>query len=283
GKELFIYKNTVNMAGDIFVSQLDPASKMWTLPAKMDRPINTSYYEGSISMTADGNTVYFISEREAGLGMGDIYVSENKGGGWSSPKNLGSIVNTDLDEKFVFIHPNGRTLYFASDGHNTMGSYDIFKTEFVNGQWSIPINLGYPINTVNEESTFSLTRDNKTLFIAAEYDDSRGERDIYRIDVTNYGLISGSYEQSSFGSLLCTVNEENKKPIKGAVVSVYSSTGDRLVTSGKTDKMGQLKVNVPLNLSYRVDVKLGEETKSKEVVLKAKGSGAVSESLEFGF
>ena len=143
-------------------------------------------------MTADGNTIYFVSERPEGEGQGDIYVSTKKGENWSSPKNLGPVVNTDLDEKFVFIHPNGKTLFFASNGHQTMGSYDIFKTEYVNGEWSVPINLGYPINTVNEESTFSLTKDNKTLMIAAEYDNSFGERDIYRIDVSKYALLSST-------------------------------------------------------------------------------------------
>jgi tetratricopeptide (TPR) repeat protein len=283
GRELFIYKNTVNMAGDIFTSQFDAASRSWTLPVKMDRPINTSYYEGSISMTADGNTIYFISEREAGYGMGDIYVSEKKGGSWSSPKNLGPVVNTGLDEKFVFIHPNGRTLYFSSDGHNTIGSYDIFKTEFINGQWSIPINLGYPINTVNEESTFSLTKDNKTLYIAAEYDDSRGERDIYGVDVSQYALISGSYEESSFGSLVCRVTDFNKKPARGVDVAVYSASSNKLITSVKTDKTGQAKVNVPLNFNYRIEVKMDEEVRTKEVMLRAKTGGETVENIELNF
>ncbi|MFN9970562.1 MAG: hypothetical protein ACK58T_11745, partial [Phycisphaerae bacterium] len=114
---------------------------------------------------ADGKTLYFISERMEGFGLGDVYVTQKKGDSWTSPKNLGEVINTDMDEKFVFIHPNGKTLFFASNGHPGMGSYDIFKTELVNGKWSTPVNLGYPINTVNEESTFSLTMDNSTMYL----------------------------------------------------------------------------------------------------------------------
>ena len=114
----------------------------------------------------------------------------------------------------MFIHPNGKALYFASNGHQTLGSYDIFRSEFVNGQWSIPVNLGYPINTVNEESTFSLTSNNKDLFIAAEYADALGERDIYQIDVSNYPLVSKGYDKSSYGTLILTVKDADGEPLQ---------------------------------------------------------------------
>lgn len=277
GNEIFIYKNTSTTAGDIFFSKYSAVEDKWLAPEKLPRPVNTSYYEGSVSMTADGQTLYFISEREAGMGMGDIYVSEKRGDDWSSPKNIGALVNTDYDEKFVFIHPNGKTLYFSSNGHATMGSYDIFKTEFVNGQWSIPVNLGYPVNTVNEESTFSLTRDNKTLYIAAEYDDSHGERDIYRIDVSGYDLLSGSYDVSSFGSINCVATTTDGKPLKGAHVNFFSATSDKLITQGKTDKNGMLKVNLPVNLSYRIEIKHGDKTETRELTLKSQKTAPFEE------
>lgn len=271
GKQMFIYKNTVNMAGDIYRSQYFPVLDTWNLPEKMPRPINTSYYEGSISLTADGNTLYFISEREGGVGRGDIYMSEKKNGeDWSSPKNLGKIVNTELDEKFVFIHPNGKTLYFASEGHQTMGSYDIFKTELINGSWSIPVNLGYPINTVNEESTFSMTSDNKSLLVAAEYSDTYGERDIYRIDVSAYALISQTGTASSFGQVLCTVTDAEGAPMKGVTVMIYGASSEKLVTEMKTDKLGMARVNIPGNLKYKAEVTKGDLKASSDFELKLK-------------
>ena len=225
-------------------------------------------------MTSDGNTIYFISERPEGQGQGDIYVSTKKGeGGWSHPKNLGEFVNTEQDEKFVFIHPNGKTLYFSSNGHQTMGSYDIFKTEMVNGEWSVPINLGYPINTVNEESTFSLTQDNKTLMIAAEYDDSFGERDIYHIDVSKYKMLAEGYESSTYGQLLLTCTDVNGSTVKGVNVEVYSASGLKYITGGKTDKLGRLKINLPGNQKYRIVANDGDFTKTEEVDMQLKTQG----------
>jgi hypothetical protein len=257
GAGMYVYKNTVNTTGDIYYSEYRPGSGEWSAAKKMPRPVNTSYFEGSASQTADGSTLYFVSERPEGKGQGDIYVSTKKADNWSSPKNLGSVINTELDEKFVFIHPNGKTLYFASDGHQTMGSYDIFKSEFVNGEWSIPVNLGYPINTVNEESTFSLTSDNKTLYIAAEYDDSHGERDIYRIDVSNYPLVSQGYEMSTVGQILITCTTPEGDPQRDVQITVRYASNDRQIAEVSTDKLGRAKVNLPGNQKYKLELSHG--------------------------
>ena len=251
---MYVYKNTVNTTGDIYSSEYRPSKKEWSKAEKIPRPINTTYFEGSVTMTDDGNTLYFISERPEGRGQGDIYITSKKGTGWSTPKNIGEVINTDLDEKFVFIHPNGKTLYFASNGHQTMGSYDIFKTEFVNGEWSVPMNLGYPINTVNEESTFSITRDNKTLMIAAEYDDSFGERDIYSIDVSRYPMIAEGYENSTYGQVLITCTNEKNEPVKGALIRVIGKSTGKEITSTNTDKLGRAKINLPGNQKYQLEI-----------------------------
>ena len=257
GAGMYVYKNTVNTTGDIYYSEYRPGSGEWSAAKKMPRPVNTSYFEGSASQTADGSTLYFVSERPEGKGQGDIYVSTKKADNWSSPKNLGSVINTELDEKFVFIHPNGKTLYFASDGHQTMGSYDIFKSEFVNGEWSIPVNLGYPINTVNEESTFSFTSDNKTLYIAAEYDDSHGDRDIYRIDVSNYPLVSQGYEMSTVGQILITCTTPEGDPQRDVQITVRYASNDRQIAEVSTDKLGRAKVNLPGNQKYKLELSHG--------------------------
>lgn len=273
GRGMYVYKNTVNTTGDIYFSEYRPSKKEWGKAEKMPRPINTSYFEGSVTMTDDGNTLYFISERPEGRGQGDIYATTKKGTGWSNPKNLGLVINTDLDEKFVFIHPNGKTLYFASNGHQTMGSYDIFKTEFVNGEWSIPMNLGYPINTVNEESTFSITRDNKTLMIAAEYDDSFGERDIYSIDVSRYPMIALGYENSTYGQVLITCINEKNEPVIGALIRVIGKSSGKEITSTKTDKLGRAKINLPGNQKYQLEITQRNFTESREVDLQLKTQG----------
>lgn len=274
GDYIYIYKNDKEFQGDIFLSNYLPDSQQWSTPERLPRPINTSYYESSISITSDGKTIYFVSERQGGEGRGDIYVSNKTGeNSWSSPKNIGDIINTDEDEKFVFIHPNGKTLYFASEGHQSMGSYDIFKTEFVNGNWSLPVNLGYPINTVNEESTFSLTMDNKKLLIAAEYENTFGERDIYTIDVSNYELLAKGYGESSYGTVTFVVENKKGNSVKGAEVQIYYSDYDEVIYTIKTDKNGVAVTNLPLNRSYKIKVLGSRSFKEDEFDLIKAESG----------
>ena len=122
-----------------------------------------------------------------------------------------------------------------------MGSYDIYKTEFVNGQWGLPINLGYPINTVNEESTFSLTSDNQTMFIAAEYEDTYGERDIYQINVTDYSLISSGYDSNGFATLECKVTLADGSSASRVTLEILPSYGERILATEKTDKNGVVR------------------------------------------
>jgi len=282
GTGIYVYKNTVTTTGDIFYSKLNTVDNEWLAAERLSKPINTSYFESSISQTADGNTVYFVSERPEGLGQGDIYVSYKKGASWSSPKSLGNVINTEDDEKFVFIHPNGKTLYFASNGHECLGSYDIFKTELVNGQWSIPVNLGYPINTVNEESTFSLTSDNKIMMIAAEYADNYGERDIYKVDVSGYDLLSKGYENGTFGQILCTAVNKDGKPVKGIKVEILNASG-KVMFAEETDRNGRVRASLLGNQTYKVVFTDGDVVREREVNLKLKAEGETLEKVEEKF
>lgn len=274
GKELYVYKNDIDRAGDIFVSRF---TGTWSIPEKMPRPINTSYFESSVSITADGNTMYFISERPTGYGRGDIYRSQRTGkDSWSKPENLGEVINTIHDEKFVFIHPNGNTLFFSSNGHLTMGSYDIFRSEFVDGAWTIPVNLGYPINTVNEESTFSMTADNKKLLISAEYEDGMGERDIYEIDLSHTDILHSLNIDSELLKTTSNVmiygrvsDGLNDKPIVFQDLKVLDlNTGD-MVYETRTDKKGAYEVSVPRGGQYHIEIRDREgNLKSVKVNLK---------------
>lgn len=277
GMSMFVYKNTTNSAGDIFYSKKSQTDGEWYAAQKLGRPINTSFFESSVSVTADGTTLYFISERPEGMGQGDIYVATKKGESWSSPKNLGKVINTEDDEKFVFIHPNGKTLYFASNGHECLGSYDIFKTEFVNGEWSIPVNLGFPINTVNEESTFSLTADNRKLFLAAEYKDNYGERDIYMVDVSEFDLVAKGYESGTFGQIICIALDAGEQEIKGVEVKVFDAVTGKLMGQGTTDKAGRWKISLQGNRSYRVEFIDGIKRDERIVDLTLKTQGETIE------
>lgn len=282
GQSIFVYENNANSAGDISKSLLNIADNTWMKPEKLSKVINSSYFETSLSTTADGSRIYFISERPGGFGQGDIYTSELlANGSWSKPENLGNVINTVLDEKFVFIHQNGRTLYFASDGHQCLGSYDIFKSEFINGQWSTPVNLGYPINTVNEESTFSLTEDNKTLYIAAEYEDSFGERDIYVVDVSGYDLLSGNYDKTEFVSLLCAAKNSSGDAYKGVGINVFDADNDIKITSVETAKDGKVQINLMGNKTYRIEFIAKGKVIEKTIELKMNNPSPYNMDVQF--
>lgn len=193
GERMYIYRNNPEHAGDIFRSELSDRTGKWRRPKLLPKPINTSYYEGSISTIKEEKKAYFISERKGGMGRGDIYVSKKKGHNeWTEPKNLGPKVNTPRDEKFVHVKPDGNILFFASNGHNGMGSYDIFKTERLDSGWTEPENLGYPINTVNEESTFSFLPGKKVMYMAGRFDENKGLRDLYKVDLSELKLYEGN-------------------------------------------------------------------------------------------
>ncbi|MCH7535971.1 MAG: PD40 domain-containing protein [Bacteroidetes bacterium] len=204
GKQIFIYSSGSG-AGDIVFSEKNDNNR-WGSPKPVDENklirkkkkgqskddvkkvfINSSYYESSATVTADGKTMYFISERPGGQGNGDIYKVEKRyDDSWGEPVNLGEVVNTEFDEISVFIHPNGKTLFFSSEGHTTMGGKDIFKSELKDGEWTKPVNLGYPINTIKDDIHFIIRPDNRKAYYSCEKEGGFGGRDIYEIDLSNH-------------------------------------------------------------------------------------------------
>lgn len=192
GSYIYVYRNIprATKSGDIYISKQSKKGT-WGTPKAISKGknINSSYFESSASITEDEETLFFVSDRPGGKGMADIYMAKKDGRDWGVPVNLGDSINTDLDEKFVFVHPNGKTLFFSSQGHENLGGYDIFVSHLIDGKWSKPKNLGYPINTVGEEKTFSITKDGKIAYIASFYEDTKGGSDIYKVDVSKLNLI----------------------------------------------------------------------------------------------
>lgn len=183
GQYLFIYRDDSNIFypqdGNIYYSKATEVG--WSLPIKLT--INTKYNENHASLSADGNELYFSSNKPGGYGGMDIYVSKKlPNGEWGLPINLGPSINTDKDEICPFIHPDGSTLFFSSNSNSSIGGFDIFFSEKnENNEWSEPTNLGYPINSPFDDVFFILTPDGKHAFYATEREDSRGRTDIYYI------------------------------------------------------------------------------------------------------
>ncbi len=192
GKQIFIYKNDLNdknsRGGDVFVSKI--ANGKWKTPEPIGKPIASSYWEGGACVSSDGKKYFFTSERPGGLGGSDIWmvIKKNKLE-WDKPVNLGAAVNSKYDEAGMFLAPDGKTLFFCSNGPNSMGSYDIFKTVYDGTKWGAPINLGYPINSGAKEGQLTLSADAKYAYISSERKGGLGENDIYKIDLKDYAVL----------------------------------------------------------------------------------------------
>ena len=156
----------------------------WSKPKKLNSNINTKYQENDACFSPDGRILYFVSAKpEDSFGGLDIYMSywNNEEEEWGLPKNLGPKVNTKYNERAIFMHPDGKTLYFSSDGHNNMGNYDIFYTVFENGQWGEPVNIGYPVNTPDDDVYFVLSASGKHGYYTSFSPDGYGEKDLFMI------------------------------------------------------------------------------------------------------
>lgn len=179
GQRLFLYRG--DNGGDIYGCKLE--GENWSKPERLDKNINTPFHESSAAFSYDLRTIYFVSNKPEGFGGHDIYVSMMmpKGGKWGPSINLGAVINTPLDEEGVFFHPDGKTLYFSSKGHKCMGGYDVFKSVYENGQWSEPENLGYPINTTEDDVFFTITADGRFGYYSSGREGGQGSHDLYRI------------------------------------------------------------------------------------------------------
>jgi len=147
--------------------------------------INSIYTETHVTMARDGKTLYFVSDRPGGLGGRDIYrCVKLPNGQWSQALNVGAPINTEYDEATPFLHNNGKELFFSSNNNKSMGGYDIFYTKLdENNKWTEPLNLGYPVNTADDDVSFSTTPDGKRGYYSSAKPGGNGEKDIYMIDM----------------------------------------------------------------------------------------------------
>lgn len=182
GNELYLFKDD-SQDGNIYVTHF--VNGKWNPMKKLNENINTKYYETHASISRDGNKLYFTSNRKGGFGDQDIYVSTRvSDDNWGVPENLGSTINTAMNENTPFITTDGTTLFFSSEGHNNLGGYDIFYSQKrPDGTWGIPINLGYPINTTDDDLFFSPIGNGSRGLIAIFDKDGYGEQDIYQYDI----------------------------------------------------------------------------------------------------
>lgn len=179
GQTLYIYRD--EDGGSIFESTL--IGETWTTPVKLSEPINSSAWETHLAASVDGNTVYFISNRKGGLGGRDIWRSKKlPDDTWGEAYNMGPTLNTPYEEDAVFISPDENTLYFSSQGHTSIGGFDVFSTtKDADGNWGEPKNIGYPINTTDDDVFFVTSADGKRAYFSSFRKEGYGEKDIYQL------------------------------------------------------------------------------------------------------
>ncbi len=170
---------------DLFVSRKE--GKDWGKPTNLGNSINSSYWDSQPAISPDGMTLFFVSNRPGGYGGYDLWkTTYSEEGQWSVPENLGPEINTEFDEFKPFLHADGKTLYFSSNGWPGMGDQDIFYSRFENGKFNTPVNLGYPINTHREESGLMVSADGKTGYFSTVREDGFGDMDIYQFQLPDH-------------------------------------------------------------------------------------------------
>ena len=294
GQTIYVYID--DNGGDIYVSTLKGSK--WQKPKNISENINRESHESRACLSSDNRTLYFISGKNSkSIGGRDIFYStRDRSGNWSKPINIGKPINSEYDECDVFIHPDGRTLYFSSNGHNTMGGYDIFKSvRDDNGNWSEPENLGYPINTPLDDVFFSITASGRNAYYTSVRPDGYGLHDIYELRFPTkeakqnapkvlVTLVKGTISDADNGSPL-EADIEITDNSKNEVISTFksnSSTGAYIVNlpSGKNyglsvSRNGYLFHSENFNLAdtadfqeFEIDVKLKKIQVGTTIILK---------------
>jgi len=183
GKTLILFKYE-GFSGDLYISRY--VNGTWQIPEKLTKNINSRSWETNACLSPDGNTIYFVSDRKDGIGGLDIYKSTwNKElQSWGEAVNLGPEINTPFNEEMPAISEDGKTLYFCSQGHYNMGGFDIFYSKKIDdNQWSSPVNIGYPINSTDDDLFFCPVKQGKYAYISKFDENGYGQEDIIRIEI----------------------------------------------------------------------------------------------------
>jgi outer membrane protein OmpA-like peptidoglycan-associated protein len=232
GQTILIYKDDMG-DGNIYSTSLD--GDVWSTPVKLNENINSKYWEPSASISADGNTLYFTSNRPGGYGGRDLYTSKRTPeGDWGKAVNMGPTINTPFDEDAPFIHSDGVTLSFSSNGHNTMGGFDIFTSLLSSdGAWSETVNEGYPINTTDDDIFYVVSPDGLKAYFSSFREGGLGEKD-------NYMATFLERKETALTLIKGIVNDESGKPAKNVEITVTDNETGQVVgiyhTNSKTGK-----------------------------------------------
>lgn len=225
----------------------------WSTPTNLGPNVNTDWWESAPSISPDGETLYFCSNKPGGFGGIDIYACyKTKRGGWSKAINLGPNINTASDEQTPFIHADNKTLYFASNGWPGFGGTDLYLAhKKMDGTWSKPTNLGYPINTNDNEASVAISSNGTAGYIASDRPDSRGNLDIYKINLPETARANKTYYLNGFirdaislNALSGTVQLTDYSDSAKFMMANVDSTGKFVLALPYFDSLG-IQINSP--------------------------------------
>ncbi len=279
GQRMFVYKG--DNGGDIYECVLKGTE--WSKPERLNKNINTPSHESAACYSSDQKSLYFVSDKPGGYGGRDIYVSTLvKKDKWGEPVNLGPVINTPYDEEAVFMHPDGHTMYFSSKAHKTMGGYDIFRSFWNDSAktWSFPENIGYPINTADDDVSFVVSANGKHGYFASIKTEGAGEKDLYVVTFLGPekpGIVST--EDNLLASVAAPVAEKQieqvvaiktnqltifkgkvmdaitLEPVEATIEITDNEKNELISTFTSNSKTGKYLVTLPSGKNYGIAVK----------------------------
>jgi outer membrane protein OmpA-like peptidoglycan-associated protein/tetratricopeptide (TPR) repeat protein len=233
---------------DLYISFLTPDG--WSTPENLSDSINSEFWEAAPSLSPDKRDLYFCSKQPDGYGGSDIYVSHRRlNGHWSAPENLGPLINTIGDEAAPFIHADNQTLYFTSSGLPGYGGDDLFVSrKMPDGTWGKPENLGYPINTIDNEGSMVVAADGKTAYYASDRADSKGGLDLYTFELRQD--IRPAQTLWVKGKVF---DSATRKGLPSSVILTDLSTR-QVISNLQTDETGNYLITLPVGKDYAFNV-----------------------------
>lgn len=277
GQKLFIYREM-----DVFISELVGSS--WSKPERMPKTINTKdQAENSACFSPDGKTIYFVRGKTNNplTSNGDLYYSNMVDGKWTEAQKLSDVINTKYNEDGIYVHPDGKTIYFSSEGHNTMGGYDIFTSvKQDDGTWSVPENMGIPVNSPDDDVYFVMAADGRTGYYSSVKPDGKGATDIYKmiflkldkpltIDTEDnlIACLTNPVSEASVAEVMDvkkvyltivkgTITDfDTKEKLKASIEITDNATGEQIMQFYSNEKTGKYLISLPSGKNYGMSVK----------------------------
>ncbi|HHP7240559.1 MAG TPA: hypothetical protein ACFCUD_02755 [Cyclobacteriaceae bacterium] len=252
------YENNLLIADNNHMLNSKREKDQWLNPEKLDSKISRSDFSSDFFISQDGSIIIFSSDKSVEGGL-ELYQSkkDEQTGAWSKPTFMGFTLNSPQDEGYPYLSPDKKTLYFSSMGHNSMGGFDVYKSEWIDqaNDWSQPVNLGKPLNTTDDEMYFKMSSNERFGYFSSDRRGSNGNMDIYFFWKNNYVPVIGFI-----------VEKSNKQHLKNVNIEFTPSNILFNTTSATTDEYGEFKTKLITNEKYMVEIRQNDQTIYKDVL-----------------